>query len=766
MQRQFIITASSFALAAAVSAAAIAQQGEDATSENARSDEARVTDVITVTAQLRTQPLQEVPLPINAFTGEFLEQLRVDGFADLADLSPGLEVLEQTVQNPNFVVRGVSSGGSAANIENRISIFQDGVSINRAQGALVELFDIAQVEILKGPQGTLYGRGSTAGAISVTSARPDFGGVYGSALLGVEDFNGRRAEIVANAPVNDRIALRGAVTHHYREGFIDNQENDEPTAGKDMTAFRVSATARLTETAEATLILNGQRDRSNSNVFKAITIPTPGSGFASTGDNAPWNPFENRTDPFAPMASDLADESYIRRDIAGATLLADVDLGDVTLDWISSYRYLKSDDLFDVDGSYLFIINGLEDTRLDQYTTELRASYDTGGRWSAVAGASLFHEATDYRIWLQYDPNRVLSLVLPTSPFLRQPVDADGMANPALPLGFPDVVVEEGLTESVTTSYSVYADATFAATDRLNVSAGVRYTFDDKELTTTRPLSNTGIFIPTSTGDARDRSTDFDAFQPRLVVDYSWTEEVMTYAGVTTGYRSGVIPEAGVSNDDPVVDPEYVTSYEIGARTTSFDGRLRMNGSVFYYDWTDFQTQIIDPDTNLAIPAAAGEASALGFELEGDLRINDTVSLFGNLNLIDAEYDSFVSGEQDLSGNTLTRSPRTRFTLGANVERVLPDSWTVRANGYVSYRSKQYFSNENTALESQGAYTLVNGALSLISPTGRYGVTAYAENLFNTEYLGDAGNTGRSFGFPTWVPGQPRVIGLEVTAKF
>ncbi|MFC7335489.1 TonB-dependent receptor [Rhodocista pekingensis] len=726
----------------------------------------REIEEIVVTAQLRAQPLQDVPMPINAFTGSFLRDVRIDDFEGLADLAPGLEVLEQTVQNPTIVVRGVSSGGSAANIENRISVFQDGISISRAQGALQELFDVGQVEVLKGPQGTLYGRGSTAGAIAVASARPDFDGTYGSVSAGIEEFDGWTAGAMLNVPVNDRAALRVAATRHYRDGFIKNLENGEPTGGTDMTAGRISGTVRLSDAVEATLILNGQRDRGNSNVFKAVTIPTRGGGFSGSGDNTPWNRLPFRTDPFSPMQSDLGDASYLRRDVAGATLLVDAQLGDITLSSISGYRYLKSDDYFDVDGSYLYIVNGLEDTDLDQYSTELRAAYDGGGRLTGVAGLSLFRESTDYRIALDYDPNRVATLVLASSPFYRLPVAANGALNPVLPLGFPARVGEEGLTESDTTSYSVYLDGSYRITDSLGLSAGLRYTFDDKSLATTRPTSNLGLFIPTSTGARRTRSADFDAFQPRVVLDYRIDEDAKVYASVTTGYRSGVIPEAGRTNSDPVTDPEYVISYETGARTTWLDGRLRLNGSLYYYDWTDFQTQVTDPETNLPVSAAAGEASAFGFELEGDFDLTKALRLFGNLNLMQAEYDSFVSGGQDFTGNTMTRSPKVRFTLGAQADIELPAGWTLTANGYASYRSRQYYSDENTALESQDAFTLVNANLVLATPEEGMTVTLYAENLFDVEYLADVGNTGRSFGIPTWVPGHPRVIGVEFGARF
>jgi outer membrane receptor protein involved in Fe transport len=732
----------------------------------AQPDEPVTLDEIVVNGQFRAQNLQDAPLPISALSGELLEALRVDSLSEVAALVPGVEIFEQTVQNPNFVIRGVNSGGSAANNENRISVFQDGVSINRAQGALTELFDIGQVEVLKGPQGTLYGRGSTAGAIAVTSARPDFTDAYGEASLGLENFDGRRAQLILNSPLGDRLAVRGAFLHHEREGFITNVVNGEATGGKDATAGRISLTARPDDRLEATLILNGQRDRGNSNVFSSVTIPVPGGGFASTGDNQPWTPLVNRTDPFGDMASDLGDGSYLRRDIAGVTALVDLELDSFTLSSLSSYRYLKSDDYFDVDGSYLYIINGLEDTKIDQYTTDLRLAYDAGGRLTGVVGAGIFREETDYIIALDYDPRRLVSIVTPGNPAYMRPVDGLGVPTPVLPLPLPARAVESGLTTNITTSYSVYADGAWRLTDRATLSAGVRYTFDDKRLETTRPMTNLGLFIPTSTGATQVRDAEFDAFQPRITLDYRWTDDVMTYVGVTTGYRSGVVPEAGRTNTAPLVDPEYVISYEAGARTTSLDGRLRLNGSVYFYDWTDFQTTVIDPETRLPVSAAAGKASALGAELEGELQPTDSLNLFGNLNLMDGKFDEFISGTSDFSDNRMPYSPRFRVTLGFQQTFSLPADWALNLSGQGTYRSLQYFSNENTGLESQDAFWLVNAGLSLVAPDKALELRLYAQNLFDEAYLGDAGNTGRSFGTPTWVPGQPRIVGAELVRSF
>jgi outer membrane receptor protein involved in Fe transport len=764
-KRYLLSTISALVWTACVTAPASAQVAAPPP-PTAEPDEAVTLDEVVVNGQFRAQRLQDAPMPINAFSGEFLQALRVDSLSDLATLVPGVEIFEQTVQNPNFVVRGVNSGGSAANNENRISVFQDGVSINRAQGALTELFDIGQIEVLKGPQGTLYGRGSTAGAIAVTSARPDFSGPYGEVSGGLETDNGRRAQLILNAPLSDTVALRGAFLHHAREGFITNVINDETTGGKDTTAGRVSLTLRPNDRLEGTLIFNGQRDRSNSNVFASVTIPVPGGVFASTGDNRPWTPLVNRTDPFGDMASDLGDRSYIRRDIAGVTALVDLDLDAFTLSSLSSYRYLKSDDYFDVDGSYLFIINGLEDTTINQYTTDLRLAYDDGGRLTGVIGAGVFREETDYVIALDYDPRRVVSIVTPNTPSFQRPVDVNGRPTPVLPLPFPAMALETGLTTNITTSYSIYADGAWRLTDRATVSAGVRYTVDDKRLETTRPLTNLGIFIPTSTAATQEREADFDAFQPRLTLDYRWSDDVMTYVGVTTGYRSGVLPEAGRTNTAPLVDPEYVVSYEVGARTTSLDGRLRLNGSIYYYDWTDFQTTVIDPNTRLAVPAAAGAASALGAELEGDLRLSDTFTIFGNLNVMDGKFDEFVSGASNFSGKRMPYSPRFRATVGLNKRFALNSGWSLDVDGQATYRSLQYFSNENTTLESQDAFWLVNGSLSLVAPDEETELRLYGQNLLDEAYLGDAGNTGRSFGTPTWVPGHPRVVGFEVVRSF
>ncbi|MFN3592747.1 MAG: TonB-dependent receptor, partial [Thermaurantiacus sp.] len=497
-------------------------------------------DVIIVTAQFRAQPLQDVPLPINAITGDLLDKTRIENLNRLADLVPGLEVFEQTIQNPSIIVRGVDSGGSSANVENRVSVFYDGISIGRAQGALVELFDIERVEVLKGPQGTLYGRGSTAGAIAVVTNKPRFGETGGEAWAGIETDNGYRLGGILNLGVAEGFALRAAVTHRVRDGFIRNIATGKTNNDRDMLAGRVSAAVQFAPDVTATFILNGQRDRSNSNVFASITIPVPGGGFSSEGRNDPWNRNRQRTDPFEDAFQDLGDRAFLKRDIWGATLLVDAKLGDVTLQSITGYRYLKSDDFFDVDGSYLFLVNGLEDTKLDQWSTELRFSWDSGGPISLIGGGSFFRERTDYTIFLEYDPLAVATVVNPASPFFRQPINPVTLRQNLLPLPLPRFAEEEGFTRSSTDSWSLYLDGTWRLSEAVRVSAGLRYTFDDKALDARRPTGNFGLFFPSPGAGTFRRTESFDAFQPRVVLDWRAAPGVLAYASVTTGYRSGV----------------------------------------------------------------------------------------------------------------------------------------------------------------------------------------------------------------------------------
>ncbi|WBQ14357.1 TonB-dependent receptor [Hyphomonadaceae bacterium BL14] len=746
-----------FSLMSTVSGAALAQQAP----ERADSE-----DVIVVTSQFRPQPLQDVPLPISAITSIQLEETRIENLNRLADLVPGLEVFEQTIQNPSIIVRGVDSGGSSANVENRVSVFYDGISIGRAQGALIELFDLERVEVLKGPQGTLYGRGSTAGALAVVSARPRFDETSGELWAGLENYNGHRFGGIFNVGVNDQLALRGALTRRVRDGFIRNLATGDTNNNRDMLAARVSGSVQITPDITATLILNGQRDRSNSNVFASITIPVPGANFDQEGDNTPWNPSPLQTDPFGPAFQELGDRAFLERDVAGATFLVEADLGDWSVQSISGYRYLKSDDFFDVDGSYLFIVNGLEDTRLRQWSTEVRAVWDNGGAFSFIGGASVFQEHTDYTIYLEYDPLAIITIVTPGTPFTGRPINPVTLQQNLLPLPFPRFASESGYTRNDTLSYSAYLDGTWQMNDAIRVSAGLRYTYDDKSLLGERPVTNFGIFFPSPGPQRASRSESFEAFQPRLVVDWRLAPGVLTYASVTTGYRSGVIPDPGTNLTAPVVEPEFVTSYELGMRTETFDRRLRLNGSIFRYDWTDFQSQVLDPQTNLLIAANAGEASALGAELEGDLRLTQNVSLFGNVNLMDATYDDFVSGGQDFSGNRLVFSPRFRGTLGASFNVPVGADWNLRANGFYVYRSKQFFSNDNTALESQDGFGVMNLNVTLSAPQDRFELSVFSQNLFDERYMGDVGNTGRAFGTPTWVPAQPRVYGFEIRTRF
>ena len=820
-----LLTASLLALAAAAPAMAA-----DAPAAKAGADQDTQLGEVVVTAQKRAQDPVEVPIAVTAYSGKFLEAIGVKAFDELSAFTPGFLVQNQSNNNSGFVMRGITSDSGSATDETRVSIFQDGVPISRSRGSYVELFDMERVEVAKGPQSTLFGRGALIGAVNLVQNKANPG--KNDWLLKAEGGTGGYlvGEGMVNFAFGDGSALRIAARSRQNDGYVKDAAGGDPYNSTDTKAVRVAY--HLEPGAlKLDLIGNYQEDSTTGTSFKSHTFnptnPVTGevlgnTGVASAATLAPGAGFEGG----APLG--------LERKVYGVTALAEYRINDsLTLSSITASRAFHSVEVFDPDGTSLPILTFAEDAQGRQQSQELRLRYDAGGRFTGFVGANYFHETGSWRIPGQFDERLVLALLAGNTPLgisRPNPQPLAYLTNPAysaqvLQLGFgvpasiaPGIVSnlkpvhrEEFANYGENTAYDVYADGTFKLTDAFEITAGIRYTSEDRWAAYRSTVQNgrsilgillaaptpTNLFLAaqpnavnnpllptvgliaqptTNNGDTFAKSIDDSGLTWRVVGRYAPSESLSLYASYARGRRPDVISSSAPSTPlgaarFNVVASETVDSYEAGAKGKLMDGRLYLSGAVFQYDYDNFATSFRQGAQ--VVTLNAGKAKAYGFEGEARLQAGDYWTLFATYAYNHARLKTGLR-----EGNHFRLSPDQTYSVGAAFSRealggklTFTPTWT--------WRSKMFFDDDNDRgdLQSSGlfpdtkvdefqnAYGLLNVRLGFGAVDDRWKVEAFVENLGDEKYLKDAGNTGDSFGIPTFIAGKPRFIGVGVTFR-
>jgi len=722
---------------------------------------------VTVTVQKRAENLRDVPVAVSAIDETLMDDLGLDEFSELARYVPGFEVQEQSPNNPGFVIRGITSDSGEANIEPRIAIFQDGVSLSRSRGSIVELFDLERVEVAKGPQPTLFGRGALIGGVNVIQAKPEFE-FSGQATAGVGNYDERYLDGHVTGPLlGDKVAFRLAGRLRERDGYVESlNPEEEDFNSQDMKAVRASLAFEPSAELRFDLIANYQEDTPSGTSFKSKAFdPLPGRS------SDPWEPANLNT-----FGDFLGGRKLgLEREVTSVTLLGDWQISDaLSLTSITGWRDFDSLEVFDPDGFGLDLLIFAEDAKGEQLSQELRLNYDNGGRVRGFVGASYFDEEGEQGVPLTFDERSVQALLgglipapdaPPASAFPAINLTAfltDGTIIPLKPI-HNEKFTNYGDTQAV----EVFADGTVDLTERLQLTAGLRYTTEDKTsglnvqlLNGPSAVTGAGLFVQPTNGTI-SRSETFDDLTWRAAAKYELSDTVNLFANYARGRRPEVItasasaPAAGFA----VLDAEIVDAYEAGLKGAFLDGDLNLDASVFYYDYSNFQSTRIT-DEGLIEPINAGDATAEGFEAQANWFVNDMLNLVASYGYNKARFETGA-----FDGNKLRLSPDHKAAVSARIiladggfgEFVLVPSYT--------WQSDVYFDNTEREAISQDAYGLVNLNVQLNLENG-FGVEAYATNLLGEDYIIDAGNTGDGFGIPTFIAGAPTFYGARVRKSF
>ncbi len=712
-------------------------------------------EVVTVTARRREENLQDTPISITAFTSRDLEARNVQNAAELAAFTPNMEFDNAApLSNSNaasaIFIRGIGQTDFTLNIDPGVGLYVDGVYVARSLGGNLDVLDIERVEVLRGPQGTLFGRNTIGGGIVITSQQPskDF-----AASVGLTTGSDDRLDIKAsiNVPFSRNIFARIALATLNRDGYVERLQTGEQTGDVDRLIGRGALRWTPTDHLTLDLVVDGTRLREQ------------GAGATSVAavETAAFAAFHNRFvagAPCVPAPSPLDNPSCFNRqfltgsrfqsngtfpvasdlDVYGVSLTGALEVGALTLKSISSFRRLESLTSRDADHSPLSIAGTSVDLEQEQISQELQIQREfLDGRIDATAGVYYFGEIGSDRNNVDFSTVDVLS---------GGAVDND--------------------------AFAVFAQATLDVTSRMHLTGGVRYTNETKRFSPDQivtgavpPASNT--FPPgTRVLPLGEVSRDVEDVSALLGVAYDWSDNVMTYATYSQGFRSGGFtqrvfpPQASV----PSFEPEFVDTYEIGAKATLFDARLRLNVASFFTDYQDLQVNVLEGSATTTQNAAAAEIK--GFELEVLAVPIDGLVLEAGVGHLDAKYTQVSAIALLDVDNELVNTPQWSGSVGISYEFAVGELGHLTPRVDWAYRSEVYNDAPNTALIRQEGYGLLNASLRFASRDRRTTVTLSGRNLTDEEYITSAFADLRTQGIAEATYGRPAEWALEVTRQF
>jgi iron complex outermembrane receptor protein len=728
---------------------------------------------IIVTAQKIEQRVQDVPITITATSGERIRKLGVTDLDELSYYTPGLLIQEQSANNPGVVIRGITSDSGSAQEGPRVTLYYNGIDISRSRGSYQAIYDLERVEVIKGPQATLFGTASAVGAISLVSARPREG-FSAEVRGGYGNYN----QTLVGGFVNfgsDVLAARVAGEWRTRDGYV---RNINPNQEEDLYAqdqLGVRASLRYTPTADFTidLIATYDQQRNGGTPFISGTYPA----FAGV-PGGPTNAFEDANlSGYPDGAAALGDDQLgLNREVYDINLTLEYQFED---DWtfttVNGYREFDSREVFDADGSAAPFLEFTELAQGWQASHEGRFTY-SGTRLRASFGWNAFIEDSIQNVPFATEEGVYLACLggLFANP-RRLCVAPDGSV-PSL--GVTNIPYSAVLFENSgrNEAYSVFADATWIPMEALELTAGVRFLSEYRRSGFSSQIPNSVLtgapLIPggINTG-GRVLSADerFDALLPRFNALYRITDDVNVYATLSKGRRSPVVQVnarrvgTNVVPNRIDVDEEIVWNYEGGIKFAT--GPVSAALGVYYQVYDNFQVSIPDPNRPGAnITVSAGSAANLGVEGELAIDIADWLNAFGNFGYIDGGVDD-TPANGNLAGSRFRLQPEWQASGGFSVDY---DFGGVRffATPTITHRSTIFYTVPNSALLSQGPVTLVNARAGVSFADERFEIAGFIRNAFDEEFLLDAGNTGNGFGIPTFIPGEPQFYGVEVTAKF
>ncbi|MEH6585562.1 MAG: TonB-dependent receptor [Halioglobus sp.] len=729
----------------------------------AQEDRISLEEVI-VTARKREESLQDVAVAVTALTDQ-LQQSTVRNLANTQEFVPNL-LIDTTPgnQGASISIRGISFQETDKSFDPPNGVILDGVFLGSSAGALLNNFDIDRIEVLRGPQGTLFGKNTIGGAINVIRSKPtkEWGGEL---RIAAGDFGKEEIQGLVNMPLTDKGGLKLYGAKLDSDGYIENDLINEDMGGTDYQQMGATVAFDITDNFDISLTLERTDDDSdlgawgNFNKFSDFTcistlggipglVPASPAAIGSGCMELDENSDEDHSSQNAPNTPDISSDY--------ANLTMNWMVGDWALTSITGYMDRDEELRLEYDASFNEFLTVEAENEYEQFSQEFRVNGNVTDNINLTAG--LYYWESEYEqfqesfdMWYYFQN---------LNPF---PIQGYG----------PGEVSQTLRGEGDNTSYAAFANMDWNLTERLLLNLGGRITYEEKTFS-----GRTGEYVNQVTGDLivaegpdRDLEDDWTEFSPRVALQYSLSDDAMVFGSFSSGFRSGGF-FARTQNIDGLTsyDPEYVDTWEIGVKSELWDNRIRLNATAFYSDYTDKQEDIIVADSTGAVGSVitnAAEVEIMGVEIEFTAALTEKLTVFANYGYIDSEYTKFDADINDdgiVTDNTglvLRNTPENTLQLGGNW--VQPLSFGELGLNYNYYWRDEYqtvFQNDPLGhVDSAGFH---NASIDLAF-LDHYRISFYGRNLSDERYarvilIPPVSNFGQ------W--NEPRNYGVEFSLQF
>ncbi|CAM4084586.1 TonB-dependent receptor [Novosphingobium lubricantis] len=734
---------------------------------------------ILVIARRREERLLDVPIAISAISAEALEKVGGRDLSAVQGAIPNVNIVQGrgSASSANFFIRGIGQPDALQTFDPAVGVYVDGVYLSRIQGALLNLFDVQRVEVLRGPQGTLYGKNTIGGAVNVVSKKPDLNTLRGEASLSYGRFDEVTAKGYVSAPlVADKLALSVAGVYDDRDGIVTDPLTSRKYNDRNNLSGRAILRAQPTETVEVLLSGDYTRQRNTLTLGQA-TAPLIGFNYNATFTGLTPFTIAPAAGPWTYQAStSFTNNEGQKLDHWGVSGTINVDLSDtLQLSSITAYRKLKTDFFVDIDATSAELGDVFVGTRQHQFSQELQLKLDAD-KLKGVLG-------------LYYLNEHVTS---------HQEAYADSFLRyVGTPLNFLRTIDDEQDTKS----YAAFGQLTYDFTEALSLTAGLRYTRETKEyFRTTTPTTSSAIFpiVITSTFvfpnnlpapfNAAD-SVTYEAWTPSATLSYKPSRNTMVYASASRGFKSGGFNGRvnGIGDVTQVVNgatvvvptfkPETVWTYEVGAKGSFLDGKVNISGAAFYSDYQNFQARVGGGNTGItggSFPVLnAGKLRIQGFEVDLNVRPATPVTLFASVGYLDADYKEFNDGRRapafscNPTGAAITCRPAFAppLTLRAGGEYRIPlGAASLALGGDARFVDKHYLSVDNRPGLIENGYWLAN--LYAQVDFDSFYLRGTVRNVGNTLYKTDGQEFSSVGNIQTAYYGDPRTWNVTLGVRF
>ena len=731
---------------------------------------------IVVVARRIEERITDVPIAVTALASAQLQRLGANDLSGVQGAVPNVNIVQGrgSASSANFFIRGIGQPDALQTFDPAVGVYVDGVYLSRIQGALLNLFDVERVEVLRGPQGTLYGKNTIGGAVNVISKKPDLDTLAGEASFTYGRFNETTAKGYVSAPlVPDRLALSLAGIYDNRDGIVTDPLTGRKFNDRNNLSGRAILRGKASDSIE--VLISGdytpQRNELTlgypvapiiqTNLLTGPTVIVPAQPYGSYDFKASTG--------FGPGKGQRLDHWGV-----GATVNIDLTPA-LQFTSITAYRRLKTDFFVDIDASQVQIGDVLVSTRQHQFSQELQLKYDSE-KFKGLLG-------------LYYLREKVSSH--------QEAYAGDLFKFGALPISFTRFVDDA----QVTRSYAAFGQFTYNFTEQLSLTAGVRYTKEKKtyhRFTTTASnlalLNNLAFRFPESLPAPFNTDPDvtFDAWTPTASLSYKPTRDTLLYASASRGFKSGgfngrvnavadvTLVRNGVITIVPTFAPETVWTYEVGAKGSFLDGRVMLSAAAFYSDYKNFQARVGN-GLNVGLVGNfpvlnAGKLNIKGFEFEATVRPVRELTINASVGYLDADYKRFDDPRRvppaafscNPTGTKIVCrpafAPPLTMRLGADYRIPVGDKATLTLGGDGRFVDKQYLSVDNRPGLSENGYVLANAYVQL--DLDRYYLRGAIKNIGDTHYKTDGQEFSSVGNIQTVYYGDPRTWNVTVGMRF